>query len=95
MALIIDVKVSPSSGRSAWKIDKSGILKAYLKNPPEKGLANQELVKEIAAALKIPAKEVVIVSGQTSRKKRIKINREIHYEQLLIALGIEQQMSVF
>lgn len=95
MPLIIEVKVTPSSGRCAWKIDKSGILKAYLKSPPEKGLANQELVKEIARALRVATKEVVIMSGQTSRNKRIKINAEISYEQLLKALEIEQQLSVF
>lgn len=95
MTLILEVKVSPGSGRSAWKIDKSGVLKAYLKSPPEKGLANQELVKTIAYALKLPLKEVTILSGQTSRNKRIKINASITYEQLLAALGIEQQMTVF
>ncbi len=95
MTLIIEVKVSPGSGRSAWKIDKSGVLKAYLKSPPERGLANEELVKSLAYALKVPLKEVTIISGKTSRNKRIKINALITYAQLLAALGIEQQMTVF
>jgi uncharacterized protein (TIGR00251 family) len=95
MTLIIEVKVSPGSGRSAWKIDKSGVLKVYLKSPPERGLANEELVKSLAYALKVPLKEVTIISGQTSRNKRIKINASITYEQFLAALGIEQQMTVF
>lgn len=95
MPLVIDVKVSPSSGRNAWKIDKSGMLKAYLKSPPERGLANQELIKEIAHALRLPLKEVAIISGQTSRNKKIKINATITYEQVLVALGIEQQLKVF
>ncbi len=95
MALIIDVKVSPGSGRCAWKFDKSGMLKVYLKSPPERGLANHELIKEIAHALKITLKEVAIISGQTSRNKKVKINADVSYEQFLKALGIERQLSVF
>ena len=95
MSLIIQVKVVPSSGRSKWAIDKSGILKAYLKSPPEKGLANDELVKAIAKALRIPQSEVIIVSGATSRNKRLKIQADFNYEQILGALGIEIQTSLF
>lgn len=94
MSLIIQVKVVPSSGRSKWAVDKSGILKAYLKSPPEKGLANEELVKTVAKALKIAQSDVAIISGATSRIKRIKINTEISYDQILKALGIEIQTSL-
>jgi uncharacterized protein len=95
MSLIIQVKVVPSSGRSKWAIDKSGTLKAYLKSPPEKGLANQELVKALARALRIAQSEVAIVSGATGRTKRIKINAEVDYNKVLKALGIEQQLLLF
>ena len=95
MSLIIQVKVVPSSGRSKWAVDKTGILKAYLKSPPEKGLANEELVRVIAKALRLPQSEVGIVSGATSRTKRVKINAEIVYDQVLKALGIEVQLPLF
>ena len=95
MALIIQVKVVPSSGRSNWAIDKSGILKAHLKSPAQKGLANEELVKIIAKALRVPQREVTIISGANSRTKRIKINAELGYDQILNALGIEQQLPIF
>ncbi len=95
MSLIIQIKVVPSSGKSKWLVDKSGILKAYLKSPPEKGLANEELVKTIARALRLPQTQVGIISGATSRIKRIKINAELRYEQILKALGIEEQTSLF
>ena len=39
MSLVIEIKVFPSSGRQKFVIDKSGKLKCYLKNPPEKGKA--------------------------------------------------------
>lgn len=95
MALIIQVKVVPSSGRFKWVIDKSGILKAYLKSPPQKGLANEELVKGIAKALRVPISDIVIISGATSKLKRIKINTSLAYEQMVKALGIEQQLALF
>lgn len=95
MSLIIEIKVVPSSGRNKWVLDKSNKLKAYLKSAPERGLANEELVKSIAKALRLPATMVAIVSGATSRNKRVKINAEVTYDQLLAALGIEQQMKAF
>lgn len=95
MSLIIQVKVVPSSGRSKWIIDKSGGLKSYLKSPPEKNKANDELVKTIAKTLKVPLEAVVIVSGATSRSKRVKIDTQISYEELLKAFGIEEQLSLF
>ena len=76
-------------------MDKSGILKGYLKSPPEKNLANEELVKTIAKALKLPQNEVIIVAGATSRTKRVKINAAVTYDQILKALGIEIQTSLF
>ena len=92
---MVEIKVVPSSGRNKWMLDKSGMLKAYLKSPPERGLANEELVKTMAKALKVTQKEVSIVSGLTMRNKRLKIDANITYDQLLAALGIEQQLSLF
>ena len=94
MALVIEVKVVPSSGRSQWLLDKSGMLKCYLKNPPERGLANDELVKTLAKALGIPQAEILIIVGAASRTKKIKISRELTRDQVLAALGIEQQMVI-
>lgn len=95
MALIVEIKVIPSSGRSKWILDKSGVLKGYLKSPPERGLANEELIKNIAKALKLTQKEVTIISGLTMRNKRLKIDANITYDQLLGALGIDWQMKAF
>lgn len=95
MALIFDVKVIPSSGKNDWVLNKEGQLKCYLKSPPENGLANKELIKIIAKQLHIPQQEVSIIAGKTSRRKKIQIQQDLTYEQLLHKLGIEQQMSMF
>lgn len=44
-----------------------------VKARPEKGKANEELVKKIALHFKAPVSSVRIVSGRTSRKKVVEI----------------------
>ncbi len=95
MAFIFEVKVVPNSGRSAWTMDKIGQLKCYLKNPPERGKANKELIKSLAKVLGIAQDMVMIIAGKTGRKKKIKIDVEMTYNMLLDALGIEWQMDMF
>lgn len=94
MSLVIELKVVPSSGKQRCILDKAGILKCYLKNPPERGLANDELVKMVAKSLGIPQRDVSIITGAASRTKKIKIEQDISRDQLLTALAIEQQMTI-
>ncbi|HZW60791.1 MAG TPA: DUF167 domain-containing protein [Candidatus Babeliales bacterium] len=94
MAIIIEVKVVPSSGKQQCILDKTGTIKCYLKNPPERGKANQELIKMIAKAVDVPQADVQIVSGETTRNKKVRINKNVTVDQVIAALGIEQQMSI-
>jgi len=95
MAFVFDIKVVPRSGRRAWKLDKSGVLKCYLKSAPEKGLANKELIKEVAHILSVTQQDVKIVAGATRRNKRLKVNLALSFDRLLAILGIERQQSLF
>ncbi len=95
MSLICEIKVVPSSGKSECKLDKNGMLKCYLKSPAENGKANKELIKMLAKGVGATQDEVSIVSGETSRNKRIRIDQNITFEQLLVKLGIERQMALF
>ncbi len=95
IVLSIDVKVFPSSGRVAWKLEAGGRLKCYLKSPPEKGKANRELITVLSKSLKLPGASITIVLGATSRIKRVRIDAELSFDMLLKALGIERQMSLF
>lgn len=88
------VKVVPSSGRSAWVVDKSGMLKCYLKSAPEKGLANRELIKNLAHSLKIAQELIMIVGGATARTKRVMIQAPITIEEVMERLGIERQQTL-
>ncbi len=95
MSFVFDVKVVPRSGRNKWMLDKSGTIKCYLKSPPERGLANKELIKLVAKALSLTQQDISIVFGAASRKKRISVNCDLSFERLLVALGIERQQSLF
>jgi uncharacterized protein (TIGR00251 family) len=95
MALVFDLKVMPNSGKNKWIIDKSGRLKAYLKSPAQKGLANQELINLLSDLLKMPKQKISILSGALSRIKKIKIDAQITMDQLLSILGIEKQELLF
>lgn len=95
MALTVEIKVSPSSGRQQCTLDKSGKLKCYLKSPPEDGKANLELVKFLAKSIGIAQSQITIMAGHTHRNKLLKIEAPLTFEQLLMHLGIEKQKSVF
>jgi uncharacterized protein (TIGR00251 family) len=94
MALVIEVKVVPSSGKQQWVVDKTGKLKCYLKSPPERGKANDELIKSLAKAVGLPYNGITIIAGATGRAKLIKIERALTLDQLLSLLGIEKQLSI-
>lgn len=98
MALIISLKVVPSSGRQECVLDKSGELKCYVKSQPERGLANKELINFLSKALKVPQVSIMLLSGDTARKKKIKIDGLETYEQLLKLLKLDpldKQVTLF
>lgn len=94
MALIIEIKVVPLSGKARFELDKQGHLKCFLKSAPEKGAANKELIKLLSKELKIPQNDVEIVSGLTLRKKRIKLHRAITFESFCQKLGLSHQKKL-
>jgi len=91
--LVIDIKVIPASGKQEFRLNKNGMLTCYLKNPAERGKANDELCMLIARALKIPRADVVIVMGATLPRKKVRIATPLTYQQLLTHLGIDLQTS--
>jgi hypothetical protein len=97
MPLVVVIKVVPSSGRSEWALDRSWNLKCYLKSPPEKGKANQELIKSLAKVLNLTQSNVVIIAGATGRTKTVKIDLRCTLPELLVKLGLKQgaQRAIF
>jgi uncharacterized protein (TIGR00251 family) len=91
MSLLVTLKVIPSSGRSGFTLDASGKLKVYLKSPPEDGKANKELIQLLAKALGCTQDLITIVSGATSRTKKIKIDVPLTYDDVISRLGFALQ----
>jgi uncharacterized protein len=95
MAFTCNIRVTPNSGRCVGMLDKSKRLRFFLKSPAQEGKANRELIKTIAKALGIPQDMVEILVGATARTKTIRVNSNHSYAQLLNALGIENQKTLF
>lgn len=95
MALRLEVKVVPGSGKSGCVIDKQQSLKCYLKAQAEDGKANQELIKFFAKSCNVTQRDVAIVSGLTFRNKVLLIATEMTYEQFLQVMGLEKQTKLF
>jgi uncharacterized protein (TIGR00251 family) len=69
--LLIEVQVQPKSSRNAIVGVHDDALKISLNAPPVEGKANKALVRLLAKCLRCPKSDLAIVSGQTSRRKRL------------------------
>jgi len=68
-----EVRVIPRSSKSEIVGEHDGCLKVKLKSPPVDGAANDELVRLLSKELSISRSAVEIVSGQTSKTKRVRV----------------------
>ncbi|ANK93503.1 MULTISPECIES: DUF167 domain-containing protein [Rhizobium] len=76
--LRLAVRLTPNGGRDAIDgIEEDGdgetLLKARVTSVPEKGKANKALILLIARSLRIPKSSISLVSGETARKKILRI----------------------
>lgn len=96
MAVVLDIKVITCASKTTCLLNKTGIIVCYVKNPPERGLANKELIAYIAKTAYIAQQDIHIIAGLTSRKKRLKIETSMSKEELLQLLGIgnNEQLSL-
>jgi uncharacterized protein (TIGR00251 family) len=70
----VNVRVITRASRSEIAGWTGDTLKVKLTSPPVDGAANAELIRLLAKTLGIARSDVTIVSGETSRNKRIKID---------------------
>jgi uncharacterized protein len=72
----LKVKVIPRSARSETAGTLAdGTLKVRVAAPPEKGKANEELCRFLAAHYGVPRSAVTVVSGHTSALKLVRIEQ--------------------
>lgn len=70
---ILTVKVIPKASKSeiiGWENEQ---LKVRLKAVPEKGKANEELIRVLAEYFNIPKSQITIIRGGKSRIKQVQL----------------------
>jgi uncharacterized protein (TIGR00251 family) len=68
--VIVDIYVKPHSREFGIRTEDDGLV-VFCREPPVKGRVNKELVKELS---RLFGARVQIISGQTSKQKRILIS---------------------
>jgi len=80
----LHIYVHPRASRTEVVGMHGDAVKLRLKAPPVDGAANEELVRFLAARLRVARTDVTIVAGQGSRRKRVRVPRAAGDEAALI-----------
>ena len=67
------VRVTPRAGRDEIAGERDGTLLVRVGAPPADGRANDAVLRLIARALRVPARDVELVRGARSREKTIRV----------------------
>ena len=73
-AVVFDLRVVPRASRSEVVGVHDGALKVRIMSPPVDGAANAELIKLLAKQFGVSKGDVEILSGESSKSKRIRIS---------------------
>ena len=87
--IVFKVLVVPRASRSEIVCEHDGALRVRLAAPPVDGAANDELIRILARALGVPRSSVAIISGTTSKHKRVAVNG-VAPEVLLKLAGVKK-----
>jgi uncharacterized protein (TIGR00251 family) len=68
------IKVHPRARKNAITGELGDALKLSLTAPPVEGRANEACIEFLANLLKVPRSSVTIASGQSSRRKVIRVS---------------------
>lgn len=73
MDAVLNIHVIPRAGRAGPAGTRGGAILIRLNAPPVGGAANEELIELLAGRLGIPKRNIRIVSGERSRRKRVRV----------------------
>ena len=71
--VILKVQVVPRASRSEIVGEHNGALRVRIAAPPVDGAANEELIRTLARAFKVPRRDVEIISGHSSKLKQVSV----------------------
>jgi uncharacterized protein len=74
MSIELEVKVVTRSSQSKVELREDGSLKAWIHAAPVEGQANRALCELLADKLRISLQSVTIVRGDSTRRKRIRLD---------------------
>ena len=72
-SITLSLHVQPRASRTCITGIHGDSLKLAITAPPVEGKANKEVIGFLSAVFKIPKKEITIVGGMQSRKKRCRV----------------------
>lgn len=87
-AVEVAVKVVPSASRDRIVGPLGKTLKIQVTAPPEKGKANQAVIALLAKATGLPARQITVVSGPASPRKRMRLTG-VTLDAVRSALGLD------
>lgn len=73
-SILFNIRVVPRASRSEIVGTIDGALKVRISAPPVDGAANAEVIKLFAKAFGVGRSAVTIVSGETSKTKRVRVD---------------------
>lgn len=73
--VVIPVRAIPRAGKSGIAGTRAGALLVRLAAAPVDGAANAELIDVLARALKLPRRQLSVISGERGRDKRVLVER--------------------
>jgi uncharacterized protein (TIGR00251 family) len=72
---VVTLRVTPRSSRDAIEgADAAGAIRVRVTAPPADGAANKAVLRLVAKTLRVPRGAVTLVSGASSRHKRLRID---------------------
>jgi uncharacterized protein (TIGR00251 family) len=71
---VLDIRVIPRAPRTRVDGTRAGAILIRLAAPPVDGAANDALIAFLAKALALPRRNISILSGETSRDKRVHVD---------------------
>lgn len=69
--VLLNVLAQPGARRNGVTGEHGGALRVAVNAPPDKGKANVAILEVLAGTLGLRPSQVVLISGATSRRKRV------------------------